>query len=80
MFSVEKPVHRGQIRRFLGKEYFCLKEKVKWHFSDLRFAANRQNTQLEFELITHTSTLLRKLKDVDMQLQHNKITNLRLAA
>lgn len=29
---------------------------------------------------SHSSPMLRKLKDVDMQLQHNKITNLRLAA
>ncbi|MGV8984523.1 VanW family protein [Clostridium sp.] len=31
-------------------------------------------------LFTHSTPLLRKLKDVDMQLQYNKITNLKLAA
>ena len=31
-------------------------------------------------LATHRSPILRKLKDVDMYLQHNKATNLRLAA
>ncbi|MBI3133612.1 MAG: VanW family protein [Bacteroidetes bacterium] len=80
MFSVEKPKYRGQLRRILGKEYFCLKERWKWQFSGEHFASEKTEKKLPFELISHQSVLLRKLKDVDMKLQYNKITNLRLAA
>lgn len=79
MFSVEKPVPRGRLRRMLGKEYFCLKERLRWMTSDARFASTRSKATIGEPLMKHQSLLLRQLKDVDMQLQHNKVTNLRLA-
>jgi len=79
MFAVEKPVHRSSVRRILGKEYFCLKQKLSWHTSGIAFASQSQHQPLEFEWMRHQSVLLRQLKDVDMQLQYNKIVNLRLA-
>lgn len=43
------------------------------------FARPETNIELKHPIIRHRSVLLRQLKDVEMYLQHNKITNLRLA-
>lgn len=77
--NVEKPVHRGKLRKKLGKEYFILKRKLVWMLSFGKYAKIEPDTVYPYSYITHQSVLLRPLKDVDMYLQHNKITNLRLA-
>jgi len=79
MMSVSKPVQRSKFRQLIGKEFFCIKEKIRWHREGIRFAKTRQKAELPFKIFKHQSVLLRKLKDVDMTLQQNKITNLRLA-
>jgi len=76
---VEKPKKRSRLRQTIGKEYFCLKQKTKWWFGSNRLAKERKDEQLPFKITEHQSFLLRPLKNVDMQLQHNKITNLQLA-
>lgn len=77
--QVEKPQKRSDLRRKLGKEYFCLKRKFNWYFEGVKYAKKRQETPLEFNVVNHQSFLLRRLKDVDMYLQHNKTVNLRIA-
>jgi vancomycin resistance protein VanW len=79
MKRVEKPVNRSPLRRKLGKEYFILKQQYNWLTSGEKYAREIDLSHLSNQLITHQSTLLRKLKDVDMYLQHNKIVNLKLA-
>jgi vancomycin resistance protein VanW len=79
MKPVEKPIHRGALRTYLGKEYFSLKRKWIWWKERKRFAKQNKTVSFAHTLIEHQSLLLRPLKNVDMQLQHNKITNLRLA-
>lgn len=78
--EVTKPEHRGRLRRYLGKEYFVLKRKLFWLRHSSKYShINENNTSCCHSLIKHRSMLLRPLKDVDMYLQYNKITNLRLA-
>lgn len=78
--QVEKPEHRGRLRKYWGKEYFILKRKIKWIKEHSKYSTIDVNdTKCIHSLIKHKSMLLRPLKDVDMYLQHNKITNLRLA-
>lgn len=77
--QVEKPIKRGRIRKFLGKEYFILKRKLKWYFGNTNYSAVNTHSVFDFSIITHQSVLLRPLKDVDMQLQHNKVVNLAIA-
>lgn len=77
--SVPKPINRSHLRLYLGKRYYRLRRWWKWQVSGTKFAKDRPHEQLPVSLITHKSTLLRKLKNVDMYLQHNKITNLQLA-
>ena len=74
----EKPMHRNNIRIRLGGMYFSLRRYMKWLFGGMRFAV-KSNETLAHICTFHKTPLLRKLKDVDMYLQYNKITNLRLA-
>ena len=76
---VEKPLQRGYLRKLFGREYFILKRRVNWVFGKEDFADPNSETELKYSVINHHSVLLRQLKDVEMYLQHNKITNLRLA-
>ncbi|UKN01281.1 VanW family protein [Paracrocinitomix mangrovi] len=78
--SVDKPIHRSKLRRSIGKEYFCIKQKVRWWTGQEVYAREIDLSPLPNEVVNHSTLLLRKLKDVDMYLQHNKIVNLRLAA
>lgn len=78
-FSVEQPVERSPLRRKLGREFYILKRKLKWYFSATAYAKVDKAANCPHVLIEHKSTLLRKLKDVDMRLQYNKVTNLKLA-
>lgn len=70
--------NRSSLRLRLGKTYYCARRYGHWWFSGQRFAAE-QAEPLPHEVVVHQSLLLRPLKAVDMHLQHNKITNLRLA-
>ncbi len=76
---VEEPQIRGKLRKILGKEYFILKRNFKWILQSRKFAVVNQAILFEHSLIQHKSFLLRPLKDVDMILQHNKVTNLKIA-
>lgn len=77
--QVEKPQHRSNLRKFLGKEFFIAKRQINWLFGRNNFAKTDASVQFNYSLIQHKSFLLRPLKDVDMYLQHNKVTNLQLA-
>jgi vancomycin resistance protein VanW len=76
---VAKPEQRSAIRQLIGKEFFILKRRLDWLLGSEKYALTIQHKHLTIPIFTHKSFLLRPLKDVDMVLQHNKITNLRLA-
>lgn len=52
---------------------------LRWMFM-MRLATHRNAHELPYRVTSHKSVLLRKLGDVDMRLQRNKVTNLRLAS
>lgn len=76
---VEKPVKRSKLRRLLGKKYYVLRRKIDWILNAGTFAKKNQSGEFPVSLVKHKSLLLRPLKGVDMYLQRNKITNLKLA-
>lgn len=76
--QIGKPKVRGKLRKFLGKRYFILKRRLNW-LRQARSYTTSKGDLLDNVIIDHSSILLRPLKNVDMQYQHNKITNLRLA-
>ncbi len=78
--GISQPLKRSRFRRKLGKAYYSFKRNLKWLAQNRSFAKNLSKQNLQYLVKEHQSFLLRPLKDVDMQLQHNKVTNLKLAA
>jgi len=76
---IPKPIHRSPLRSLLGKEYFILKRRISWLVGGTLFGKIDTSRTLPHPIFSHKSMLLRPLKDVDMVLQHNKVTNLRIA-
>lgn len=74
-----KPIHRSKIRIWLGTRYFRMKRYLTWWFGTEKIARKKEEVLLPHTIATHQTVLLRKLRNVDMQLQHNKIVNLKLA-
>jgi vancomycin resistance protein VanW len=50
-----------------------------WYFDNKKYTKQRTNQKLAFRIKKHQSVLLKKLGESDMQLQLNKVTNLRIA-
>lgn len=59
-----------------------LRRHVTWLTSDAQWATanDRAEQPLAYRVLRHNSLLLRTLGDADLRLQHNKVTNLRLAS
>lgn len=74
-----RPKPRGRLRLLLGKTYFTVRRYFYWCFGGATFAKYRSADLLPNTVFTHKTPLLRKLKDVDMWLQHNKVENLKIA-
>ena len=77
-----KPIQRSDLRLFCGRVYFTCKRHVIWRVGGIKFAKPLHYTSsqpLTYQYASHKTPLLRKLKDVDMYLQHNKINNLKIA-
>ncbi len=79
MQSLREPKKRSELRLKLGGYYYATRRKIAWLFLLKQFARKRQEIPLEHPAFSHRTPLLRKLKDVDMWMQHNKVQNLRLA-
>lgn len=56
-----------------------LMRKITWYTDGKKYARARSNDNLPYRVKKHQSVLLRKLGQSDMQLQRNKVTNLKIA-
>lgn len=74
-----KPKKRSQIRIAIGRIYYTYRRYIEWYFGKTKFAKTIQSKKLNFTVFEHRTPLYRKLKDVDMWYQHNKVTNLKIA-
>lgn len=63
----------------MGTAYFTWRRYARWLFGGISFAQTFAVEPLEHVVYHHSTPTLRKLKDVDMWLQHNKEINLALA-
>ena len=63
----------------MGKKYYRFKRYMTWHLDKNTYALNKKESSLPYLIYSHRTPLLRKLKDVEMWLQHNKIKNLQIA-
>jgi vancomycin resistance protein VanW len=80
MMPIQKPIKRNQLRIYLGKKYYRLKRYWEWYTDRNQYAKQIETAKLKHVIFTHKTPLLRQLKDVDMWLQHNKVTNLTIAS
>lgn len=77
---MEQPKIRSRLRLALGNALYGGAKKLWWLKNADSLAVYRKDEPLEFECFSHKTPLLRKLQGADMQLQINKVTNLKLAA
>lgn len=80
MKTIIKPKRRSELRLFLGAIYYRLMRYWQWFLSSTKFALEQEDLSGFPHLIAnHQAPLYRKLSNVDMWLQHNKVINLKLA-
>jgi vancomycin resistance protein VanW len=70
---------RWPVLRPAAIAWFRARRRWQWTFGGVRYA-HRRDQHLPVVVKRHKSLLLRRLGDADMWLQHNKVTNLRIAA
>jgi vancomycin resistance protein VanW len=73
-----KKVKRSKLRLFFGRIYFVLKKNLSWYFPFNNYA-HKKSEYLPFTIFSHQSLLHRRLRNVDMWMQENKIQNLKIA-
>lgn len=74
-----KPIQRSRWRLAAGICYYRLKRYGDWLFDQKQYARKREKELFAHVHFRHQTPLLRRLKNVEMWMQHNKVTNLRLA-
>lgn len=74
-----KPKKRTIIRLMVGKNYYKIRRHLKWFLGSQKLAKQCTGASMPYVYFSHRTPLLRKLKDVDMELQYNKIINLKIA-
>lgn len=74
-----KPIKRSELRIRLGKLFYTIKRYCEWYFGSKKYSKTFSDTFLAETVFAHKTQLYRRLKDVDMWMQYNKVTNLRIA-
>jgi vancomycin resistance protein VanW len=74
-----RPKVRSRLRIFLGKKYYTYRRYLDWYFGRKKYASTKDDNLLPYVYFSHKTPTLRKLKDVDMWYQYNKIINLNIA-
>ncbi|MGH1019686.1 VanW family protein [Bacillus mycoides] len=74
-----RPKQRSKYRIMLGTWYYSTKRYIQWLADGKTYAKTLQQEKLPCTAIQHRTILLRKLKDVDMWYQQNKVVNLKIA-
>ena len=75
---MEKPLNRSALRAKCGMLYYGTRRRLWWLTQSHHFA-RQTGAPLACRQFAHKTPLLRKLRDVDMQYQYNKIVNLKVA-
>lgn len=74
-----KPVRRSKIRIQWGKIFYTGLRYLTWYFGNKKYAEYKTLELLPYVSFTHKTPLYRKLKQVDMWMQRNKVINLQIA-
>ncbi|TCT15298.1 vancomycin resistance protein VanW [Natranaerovirga pectinivora] len=74
-----KPKARSKTRILLGKKYYTYKRYLSWFLGNNKYSNEKVEEAFRYTCASHKTPLYRKLKDVDMWYQYNKVINLKLA-
>ncbi|MGR3762724.1 VanW family protein [Rossellomorea sp. NS-SX7] len=74
-----QPKKRSAFRVFLGTCFYRTKRYIEWLTSNETFTKTRESDLKQHVIHSHRTPLYRKLKDVDMWYQDNKVKNLKIA-
>ena len=74
------PKQRSKLRLKMGKAFYTFQRYLLWLRKSSFFAKEHLSEKLPYVHFSHATILLRQLKNVDMQYQYNKISNLKIAA
>ena len=77
--ALRPPIQRSWLRLRLGKAYYAAQRYALWCSPRYRWAREQQQDSLPYLQASHETPLLRQLRGEDMELQRNKVVNLRLA-
>ena len=77
--ALRPPIQRSWLRLRLGKAYYAARRYALWCSPRYRWARERRRDSLPYLQASHETPLLRQLRGEDMELQRNKVVNLRLA-
>ena len=77
---MKEPVARSDLRLALGGAYYGTLRKLLWLKERSSFTREYCEAILPYSVASHKTPLMRRLRDVDMWMQENKVTNLRLAS
>ncbi|MBQ7920416.1 MAG: VanW family protein [Lachnospiraceae bacterium] len=77
---MEKPKKRSGLRAKCGMWYYAFLRYLLWFKERKVFAKRKVKENYPYIYFEHSTPLMRKLKDVDMWLQENKVENLKIAA
>lgn len=79
MQSSIKPIARSKYRILLGKMYYTFMKYLQWNFGSNKYAKRAEKSLFSHISFSHRTPLYRRLKDVDMWMQDNKVINLKIA-
>lgn len=74
-----QPKARSPLRIWAGTHLYTMKRQLQWMTDGRKYASNKSPIQLPYLVFEHRTPLYRKLRDVDMQMQENKVINLNIA-
>ncbi|MFY9858186.1 MAG: VanW family protein, partial [Exiguobacterium chiriqhucha] len=62
-----------------GTQYYILKRRTQWMTDKKRYTSKRDTAPLPHLIYEHRTPLYRKLRDIDLKMQQNKVINLNIA-
>lgn len=74
-----QPKKRSNLRIWAGTQYYTLKRRAQWMTDKKRYTSKRDTAPLPRLIYEHRTPLYRKLRDVDLKMQQNKVINLNIA-
>ncbi|MGD6780690.1 VanW family protein [Sutcliffiella horikoshii] len=74
-----RPKKRSKLRIWLGTQFYTAKRWIEWKTGNKSYAVETTEEELPYRVFLHKTPTLRKLKNVDMWYQHNKVINLKIA-